>query len=50
MLFIVAIYIYGQVKTTIRETSRIEKLLKSPIVSLLTETIQGTSTIRAFGY
>jgi len=50
LLFVAAFYIYGEVKATIRETSRIDKMSKSPIVSFLQESISGTSTIRAFGY
>jgi len=50
LLIVVAFYLYGQVIKAIRETARIEKLTKSPLVSFFTETIQGTSTIRAFGY
>lgn len=50
LLIVAAFYIYGEVKATIRETSRIDKMSKSPIVSFLQESISGTSTIRAFGY
>lgn len=35
LLILVAFYIYNDVKATIRETSRIEKMTKSPIVSYL---------------
>ena len=35
LLIIVAFYVYGNVKATIRETSRQEKMTKSPIVSYL---------------
>jgi ABC-type multidrug transport system fused ATPase/permease subunit len=38
------------VVTSIRESARVCSLTNSPIISYLTETIQGTSTIRAFGY
>lgn len=50
LLIVVAFFIYSEVKLTIRETSRLEKMTKSPIVSYLQESISGTSTIRAFGY
>jgi len=35
LLIVVAFYVYGEVKSTIRETSRLEKMTKSPIVSYL---------------
>ena len=50
LLVVVAFFIYSNLKETIKETSRIEKMAKSPIVSYLQESISGTSTIRAFGY
>jgi len=35
LLIVVAFYVYADVKSTIRETSRLEKLTRSPIVSYL---------------
>lgn len=50
LLIAVAFYVYNDVRSTIQETQRIEKMTKSPIVTYLQESISGTSTIRAFGY
>lgn len=50
LLVVVAFYIYGNVKASMKETSRVALVAKSPIVSYLQESISGTSTIRAFGY
>ena len=43
-----AIYFYRLSIPGYRETTRIQSVVKSPILSFVSETISGTSTIRAF--
>jgi ABC-type multidrug transport system fused ATPase/permease subunit len=50
VLIVVSFYLQKQVVRSIRESSRLCTTTKSPIISHLTETISGSSTIRAFGY
>lgn len=50
MLLVFSFKLYWNVAKTLKETNRILATTSSPLISNLTETIQGTSTIRAFGY
>lgn len=50
MLLVVSFKLYWNVAKTLKETNRVLATTGSPLISNLTETIQGTSTIRAFGY
>ena len=42
------VYLYKQSISATKETSRIESVTRSPLLSFLSETINGNSTIRAF--
>ena len=48
ILSIVAIHLYQKSITAFRETTRIERMTKSPLLSLFSETYSGASTIRSF--
>jgi len=43
------IYLFKRVIDATKEVARIESVTKSPLLSLLSETLNGSSTIRAFG-
>ena len=47
-LLFLAIRLYVNSITSFRETTRIESLTKSPLLSFMSETFNGASTIRAF--
>jgi len=48
VLFIFSYFLTSKVLRSIRETSRLNATTKSPMISLLSESISGASTIRAF--
>ena len=48
LLAIVAIHLYQKSINALRETTRIEAMTKSPLLSLFSETYSGASTIRSF--
>ena len=45
---IISFMLSNKVLSSIKETSRINATTKSPVISLLNESIMGASTIRAF--
>jgi len=47
-VFLISYWILMRALPAIRETVRLEATIKSPLLSHLTETISGASTIRAF--
>ena len=48
ILFLLTAYIYLRSIAAVKEVSRIESVTKSPLLSFLSETLSGSSTIRAF--
>ena len=48
ILFLMTAYIYLRSIAAVKEVSRIESVTKSPLLSFLSETLSGSSTIRAF--
>lgn len=48
VILVCAIYLYRNAIAAIKETSRIESVTRSPLLSYLSEVINGNSTIRAF--
>lgn len=48
-ILLIGLLILKKAKTTIKEVTRLTATTKSPMLSHLSETISGSSTIRAFG-
>jgi ATP-binding cassette subfamily C (CFTR/MRP) protein 2 len=48
IILIAGILLYRYSIQTIRETARIESLTKSPLLSYISESLSGLSTIRSF--
>lgn len=49
VIFLISWNILTNVKRAFKETTRLTSTTKSPLISYLSETITGSSTIRAFG-
>lgn len=49
VIVVLVLYFFKQSIAATKEVSRIESVSKSPILSFLSETIAGTSTLRAYG-
>lgn len=49
LLGFIAVKIYKHSINSFRETTRIESLTKSPLLSFMSESCSGASTIRAYG-
>lgn len=47
-VIVAAVYFYRQSIGSYRETTRVQSVVKSPVLSFVSESISGTSTIRAF--
>jgi ABC-type bacteriocin/lantibiotic exporter with double-glycine peptidase domain len=49
VICIIVLYFFKRSIAATKEVARIETVTKSPILSFLSETIAGTSTLRAYG-